>query len=87
MWNYSKTPTRGARSFSIEFDDSLIFDGTMRQAPPPPDAGACEDFVQTVLFTDNQAPRYIAEMWPGEGWSGSLNSLEIHLMIARLRRR
>ena len=67
LWNYAKTPARGAKSFSILLDDRLIFEGVMRGAPPRASQGAngasgrgaCLEsdgvnFVQTVIFTDNQ---------------------------------
>ena len=45
---------RGVRAFSIELDDALIFQGTLRPAPPR-SAGATApdgDFVQTVMRSD-----------------------------------
>uniref|UniRef100_A0A7S0P615 KATNIP domain-containing protein n=1 Tax=Calcidiscus leptoporus TaxID=127549 RepID=A0A7S0P615_9EUKA len=59
MWNYAKTTERGVKGFSILFDDAIIFEGFMRAAPPratpsPPSGAADEDFVQTVIFTDNE---------------------------------
>jgi len=55
LWNYAKTPARGAQSFSIHIDGCLAFQGTMRLAPARVSgtSSPSSDFVQTVLFTDN----------------------------------
>ena len=55
VWNYSKTVTRGVRSFEILLDGALLYQGSMRPAPvrSGPSVNADSDFVQTVLFTDN----------------------------------
>ena len=56
IWNYAKTSTRGARSFEIFLDGSLLYQGTARPAPlrQGREVSASADFVQTVLFTDNE---------------------------------
>ncbi|GMF13536.1 unnamed protein product [Phytophthora lilii] len=33
LWNYSKTPARGAREFEVFLDDVLIYHGLLKQAP------------------------------------------------------
>lgn len=60
LWNYAKTPERGARELDIYLDDLLMFSGTLRRAPE--DCGSLklqhkimDDFSQPVLFTNNQA--------------------------------
>ena len=56
LWNYSKTTTRGVRSFEILLDGALIYQGGARPAPPRVGSSlhAPNDFVQTILFTDNE---------------------------------
>jgi hypothetical protein len=56
IWNYAKTSTRGVRNFEVLLDGSLIYQGSARPAPPRSGASvmAASDFVQTVLFTDNE---------------------------------
>ena len=56
LWNYAKTSTRGVRSFELLLDGSLLYKGTARPAPPRVGSAlhAPTDFVQTVLFTDNE---------------------------------
>ena len=56
LWNYSKTATRGVRSFEVLIDGSLVYQGTARPAPLRQGSAlhATSDFVQTVLFTDNE---------------------------------
>lgn len=54
LWNYAKSPGRGVRAFSLELDGSLLFEGCLRAAPPRDDPDAPDDFVQTVIFTDNE---------------------------------
>ncbi|CAG9311860.1 unnamed protein product [Blepharisma stoltei] len=48
LWNYSKTPTRGAKDFEILLDDILLYKGVMRQA------GGARDWSCVVLFTGDQ---------------------------------
>uniref|UniRef100_A0A7S4F9V3 KATNIP domain-containing protein n=1 Tax=Chrysotila carterae TaxID=13221 RepID=A0A7S4F9V3_CHRCT len=60
LWNYSKTPTRGVKNFALLLDGALIFQGVMRAAPPREQLVSAmgdrpADFVQSVIFTDNQA--------------------------------
>ena len=56
LWNYAKTSTRGVRSFEVLLDGSLVYQGTARPAPLRAGSAlvATSDFVQTVLFTDNE---------------------------------
>ena len=56
LWNYAKTSTRGVRSFEVLLDGSLLYKGTARPAPLRVGSAlhAPTDFVQTVLFTDNE---------------------------------
>ena len=56
LWNYAKTSTRGVRSFEILIDGNLVYQGTARPAPLRQGSAvaASSDFVQTVLFTDNE---------------------------------
>ena len=58
LWNYAKTASRGVQQFALYLDGALLYQGWMRPAPPrPSQAGAPfdEDFVQTILMTDNPA--------------------------------
>ena len=58
VWNYAKTTARGVQQFALYLDGALLYQGWMRPAPPrPSQAGAPfdEDFVQTILMTDNPA--------------------------------
>ena len=42
------------QQLSLYLDGSLLYHGWMRRAPPRPPPGApAEDFVQTILMTDN----------------------------------
>ena len=56
LWNYAKTSTRGVRNFEVLLDGNLIYQGTARPAPPRAGSSlhAASDFVQTVLFTNNE---------------------------------
>ncbi|KAK9830170.1 hypothetical protein WJX72_010127 [[Myrmecia] bisecta] len=49
LWNYSKTPCRGARDVELYLDDQLIYKGVLRQA--------AQDCVlpQAILFTSDPA--------------------------------
>jgi hypothetical protein len=54
VWNYAKTPERGAQHVQIHLDDCLIFDGLLRKAPPCPAAGVvapARSFAQSILFS------------------------------------
>ncbi|OQR99159.1 hypothetical protein THRCLA_06594 [Thraustotheca clavata] len=61
VYNYSKTPERGAREIAIYLDDLQIYMGTLRQAPPAPGqtrSGKLQqavEFSQPILFTLNPA--------------------------------
>ena len=60
LWNYAKTAARGVRHFAVYIDGALLYQGSLRPAPPRPtglraDGSSDASFVQTVLFTDNQA--------------------------------
>lgn len=57
FWNYSKTATRGVRSFELLLDGALLYQGSMRPAPVRVGSAlaAPTDFVQSVLFTDAPA--------------------------------
>mmetsp|Transcript_6886 Transcript_6886/g.20104 ORF Transcript_6886/g.20104 Transcript_6886/m.20104 type:complete len:781 (+) Transcript_6886:3-2345(+) len=47
IWNYAKTPSRGAKDFHMYLDDNLIFDGVLQKYH----AGLGEDYHQALLFT------------------------------------
>ncbi len=57
LWNYAKTAARGVQQLSLYMDGALLYQGWVRPAPPraPGSAGPQEDFVQTILMTDNPA--------------------------------
>ena len=60
MWNYSKTPSRGIKEFDLYIDDTLVYRGYVRKAPPRPPKkpdGTLPNiaFGQAVLFTDNHS--------------------------------
>jgi len=57
LWNYAKTTTRGVRNFEVMLDGMVLYQGTARPAPPRVGnaLAASSDFVQSVLFTDNEA--------------------------------
>ncbi|OQR96676.1 hypothetical protein ACHHYP_13821 [Achlya hypogyna] len=61
VYNYSKTPDRGAREIEIYLDDLKVYMGTLRQAPPAPGVARTGklqqtgDFGQPILFTLNPA--------------------------------
>ncbi|CAK4149038.1 unnamed protein product [Aphanomyces euteiches] len=61
VYNYSKTPDRGAREIEIYLDDLKVYMGTLRQAPPAPGVARtgkpqqAVEFGQPILFTLNPA--------------------------------
>ncbi|RLO11863.1 hypothetical protein DYB28_011135, partial [Aphanomyces astaci] len=61
IYNYSKTPDRGAREIEIYVDDLKVYMGSLRQAPPSPGVtrlGKVQqgvEFGQPILFTLNPA--------------------------------
>jgi len=64
IWNYTKTPSRGAKEYELFADDIMISRGYVRRAPPaPPDVAdpltaiPTTSFVQTILFTSD--PRIV----------------------------
>ncbi len=48
LWNYSRTPQRGAREVTVLLDDLAIFVGTMRSASKETDSH------QSVLFSNEE---------------------------------
>ena len=50
IWNYAKSPLRGAKEFHVYLDDNLIFDGILHKY----EQGLGEDFHQTLLFTHDE---------------------------------
>ena len=60
LWNYSKTPTRGARDIQILVDGLIVFEGALRAAPGPQQAdgrAGARSFAEMVPFNDGQALR------------------------------
>ena len=61
LWNYSKTPTRGAKEVEIWLDDLQIYSGMLREAPNCPGktkSGKLQQassFDQPILFTNDAA--------------------------------
>jgi hypothetical protein len=53
IWNYSRTPTRGAKEIKVLLDDSMIFQGLARPAPHDTHTEEDVDFAQAVLFTND----------------------------------
>ena len=48
IWNYSRTPARGASSLEISVDNKLLYKGGLAQAHSLPNA------YQAILFSDNE---------------------------------
>jgi len=57
IWNYSKTPARGVQGLQVLLDDVIIWDGVLRQAPPPASGSskARPSFAQSLLFCAHPA--------------------------------
>eukprot|EP00002_Diphylleia_rotans_P001000 TRINITY_DN10545_c0_g1_i1.p1 TRINITY_DN10545_c0_g1~~TRINITY_DN10545_c0_g1_i1.p1 ORF type:complete len:1785 (+),score=340.31 TRINITY_DN10545_c0_g1_i1:93-5447(+) len=54
IWNYSKTPARGANDVDISLDDMLIFKGQIRPAPTLASRrNGVYEFACSVLFTND----------------------------------
>ena len=63
LYNYAKTPARGVKDFQLILDGSIIFGGVLRAAPlrrPTATLESQVEFVQSVLFTDNEVRFRIA---------------------------
>ena len=63
VWNYAKTPARGAKEVHVYLDDNLVFDGVLRKYEG---STVGEDFHQSVLFTHEdhlvrQEKEYVSE--------------------------
>jgi hypothetical protein len=56
IWNYAKTPARGAKDVEIFVDDRLIYRGSMR------DVRQARSFQEAILFTDD--PKLTAQFGP-----------------------
>eukprot|EP01060_Flectonema_neradi_P032226 TRINITY_DN5086_c1_g2_i2.p1 TRINITY_DN5086_c1_g2~~TRINITY_DN5086_c1_g2_i2.p1 ORF type:complete len:1083 (+),score=169.17 TRINITY_DN5086_c1_g2_i2:115-3249(+) len=52
IWNYSKTPSRGAQQVTVYADESVIYSGSLKRAP---DIGSDDsiDFSQHMIFTND----------------------------------
>ncbi|DBA02328.1 TPA: hypothetical protein N0F65_006203 [Lagenidium giganteum] len=61
IWNYSKSPERGAKDVDIYLDDLHLFSGSLRKAPMAFDGHArskhqvVQEFSQPILFSASQA--------------------------------
>jgi hypothetical protein len=53
IWNYSRTPSRGARLVELWIDDLVVYRGSLRQAGSPGAAGLVEpdSASQAILFS------------------------------------
>ena len=51
LWNYSKTPARGAAMVDVSLDGATLYQGFLREAPPAP----APLVPQTVLFSNDPA--------------------------------
>eukprot|EP00455_Lapot_gusevi_P044185 TRINITY_DN5476_c0_g1_i8.p1 TRINITY_DN5476_c0_g1~~TRINITY_DN5476_c0_g1_i8.p1 ORF type:complete len:379 (+),score=102.54 TRINITY_DN5476_c0_g1_i8:106-1137(+) len=62
IWNYSRTRTRGVHHLQIFLDDILIWEGVIRQAPPPPHpdhpSTGQEKFGQSIIFAADEELMY-----------------------------
>ena len=55
IWNYARTPARGASETYVWVDGALVYAGYLRPAPPSPtstpaDSAAAPDFGQTIML-------------------------------------
>jgi protein JBTS26 len=64
VWNYSKTPSRGARNIQVFVDCLVIFEGCLRPAPAAPSATS---FAEMIPFTDAHALRTSADAVSTDG--------------------
>jgi len=81
IWNYAKTPERGAKTVMIYLDESLIFCGTLRKSASASESGnnfsSAQPFgyfgfgaAQTIIFSDDR------QLWNAEKKNSVMESAQ-----------